>query len=456
MAENTPETEKPLGQSVHSLPSTTRDWHRCVWVLAGPVILSNLSVPLVGAVDTAVVGHLPNAVYMGAVALGAVTFNFLYWGFGFLRMGTSGFVAQAYGAGDASEIRVALARALLIAVVIGAFVIVIQVPIAKLAFSVLEGSSQLEGMAQNYYAVRIWSAPAALVNFAVLGCLIGIHNTRAALGVQLTLNLCNVALDLLFVLGFGWGVEGVGLASLISEYVAVFLGLWLVKLNFERLGGNWKLRKIFDPLSLKALVHVNANIFIRTLGVISAFFYFTAMSTKMGEVTLAANAVLMHMQHFLAFGLDGFAFAVEALAGSAYGMRSRSHFRAAIKATTLWAFIFAGIYTLIYVSCGLQIINAITGIENVRLRAAEFLPWLILSPLISVWSYQLDGIFIAATRSAEMRNGMLLAVSSFLVAVWLFVPRWGNDGLWLSLIILMIARAVFLVIYYPRIESDLE
>lgn len=456
MAEDTPNTKNPLERSIHTLPSTTRDWHRRVWVLAGPIILSNLTVPLVGAVDTAVVGHLPDAVYMGAVALGAIVFNFLYWGFGFLRMGTSGFIAQAYGAGDASEVRVALARALLIAVVIGIFVIAMQIPISKLAFSVLEGSRQLEGLAQSYFAVRIWSAPAALVNFAILGCLVGIHNTRAALGVQLTLNLCNVVLDLLFVLGFGWGVEGVGLASLISEYIAVFVGLWIIKLNFDCLGGSWKPHTIFDSRSLKALIHVNANIFIRTLGVIFAFFYFTAMSTKLGEVTLAANAVLMHMQHFLAFGLDGFAFAVEALAGSAYGMRSRSQFRAAIKATTLWALIFAGIYTIIYACFGIHIINAITGIENVRLRAAEFLPWLIVSPLISVWSYQLDGIFIASTRSVEMRNGMLLAVSSFLVAVRLFVPRWENHGLWLSLIILMIGRAVFLAIYYPRIEKNLD
>ncbi len=456
MAKDTSNINNSLEHSIHTLPSTTRDWHRKVWVLAGPVILSNLSVPLVGAIDTAVVGHLPDAIYMGAVALGAIVFNFLYWGFGFLRMGTSGFVAQAYGAGDASEIRSTLARGLLIAVVLGILVIAMQLPIAKLAFSVLEGSPQLENLAQNYFAVRIWSAPAALVNFAILGFLVGIHNTRAALGVQLTLNLCNIALDLLFVLGFGWGVEGVGLASLISEYVAVFVGLWFVKLNLKHLGGSWKPHAIFDPLSLKALIRLNTNIFVRTLGVIFAFFYFTAISTKMGEVTLAANAVLMHMQHFLAFGLDGFAFAVEALAGSAYGVRSRSKFRAAIKATTLWALIFAGIYTFIYAYFGLYIINAITGIENVRLRALEFLPWLILSPLISVWSYQLDGIFIASTRSSEMRNGMLLAVGSFLIAVWVFVPIWGNHGLWFSLILLMIGRAIFLAIYYPRIERTLD
>mgnify|MGYP003308511837 CR=1 FL=1 len=293
MAKDTSNINNSLEHSIHTLPSTTRDWHRKVWVLAGPVILSNLSVPLVGAIDTAVVGHLPDAIYMGAVALGAIVFNFLYWGFGFLRMGTSGFVEQAYGAGDASEIRSTLARGLLIAVVLGILVIAMQLPIAKLAFSVLEGSPQLENLAHYYYSVRIWSAPAALVNFAILGFLVGIHNTRAALGVQLTLNLCNIAIDLLFVLGFGWGVEGVGLASLISEYVAVFVGLWFVKLNLKHLGGRWKPHAIFDPLSLKALIRLNTNIFVRTLGVIFAFFYFTAISTKMGEVTLAANAVLM-------------------------------------------------------------------------------------------------------------------------------------------------------------------
>ena len=456
MTDDAPDTGKPPEKSINTLPSTNRDWHRRVWILAGPIILSNLTVPIVGAVDTAVVGHLPDPKYIGAVAVGAVIFNFLYWGFGFLRMGTTGFVAQAFGSGDTSEVRAALARALILAIAIGTFVILLQMPIARLAFYVLEGSEELERLAQSYYSVRIWGAPAALFNFAILGCLIGIHKTRAALALQLTLNICNVLLDLFLVLGLGWGVKGVGLASLISEYLAVFIGLWLIKNNFKIIGGEWKPRLILDPLQLKTLLRVNVNIFLRTLCIIFAFFYFTAMSVKLGEVTLAANAVLMHMQHFLAFGLDGFAFAVEALAGSAYGMRSRANFRAAIKATTLWAFIFAGIYTLIYATCGLQIIAAITGIEAVRLRAAEFLPWLIFSPLISIWSYQLDGIFIATTRSVEMRNAMILSVIVYLVAVWVFLPRWENHGLWLSIIILMIARAAFLVVYYPRIERALD
>lgn len=455
MTQETPHSERYGEPSPHTLPSSTGDWSRRVWVLAGPIILSNLTVPLVGAVDTGVVGHLPDPIYIGAVALGAVIFNFLYWGFGFLRMGTTGFVAQAFGSGDASEIRGALARALILAGVLGILVIILQKPIVRLAINILEGSEDLEKLAVSYYSFRIWGAPAALANFAILGFLIGIHKTSAALALQLTLNICNVLLDLLFVLGLGWGVKGVGLASFISEYLAVLVGIGLIKNNIKIIGGEWRLRSILAPAQLKKQLHVNANIFLRTLSVIFAFFYFTAMSVKLGEITLAANAVLMHLQHFLAFGLDGFAFAVEALAGSAYGMRSKRQFRAAVKATTFWALIVALVYTIVYASLGMIIISTITGIEEVKIRAAVFMPWLIASPIISVWSYQLDGVFIATTRSVEMRNAMILSVIVFLVSVWVFLPRWENHGLWFSFIILMIARAVFLAIFYPRIERSL-
>lgn len=427
-----------------------------MWLLAGPIILSNLSVPLVGAVDTAVVGHLPDAIYIGAVALGAVIFNFLFWGFGFLRMGTTGFVAQAYGNGNIDEVRAILARALLLAVALGIVVVALQFPIGLLAFWAFSGSVELESLANSYYAVRVWSAPATLANYAILGCLIGIHNTRAALALQLVLNITNVLLDLLFVLGLGWGVQGVALASVISEFVALAFATWLVMRNLNRLGGQWVRWRIVDPSRLKALLHVNINIFIRTLCLIFAFSYFTAMGTKMGEITLAANAVLLHLQHFLAYGLDGFAFAVEALAGSAYGARNRSAFRTAVRVTTIWALIVAGLFTILYAVLGTSIINVITGIEPVRLAAADYLIWVLISPVLSVWSYQLDGIFIGTTRPVEMRNGMVLSLLVYLLAIWLFIPLLGNHGLWLSLMIFMMTRAITLGLWYPRIERSMR
>ncbi len=414
-----------------------------------------MSVPLVGAVDTAVVGHLPDAIYIGAVALGAIIFNFLFWGFGFLRMGTTGFVAQAYGGGDIDEVRATLARALLLAVALGIVVVALQFPIGLLAFWAFSGSVELESLANSYYVIRVWSAPATLANYAILGCLIGIHNTRAVLALQLVLNITNVLLDLLFVLGLGWGVQGVALASVISEFVALAFASWLVMRNLNRLGGQWARARIVDISRLKALLHVNINIFIRTLCLIFAFSYFTAMGTKMGEITLAANAVLLHLQHFLAYGLDGFAFAVEALAGSAYGARNRSAFRTAVRVTTIWALIVAGLFTILYAVLGTSIINVITGIELVRLAAADYLIWVLVSPVLSVWSYQLDGIFIGATRPVEMRNGMVLSLLVYLLAIWLFIPLLGNHGLWLSLMIFMVTRAITLGLWYPRIERSM-
>jgi multidrug resistance protein, MATE family len=427
-----------------------------VWRLAAPIILSNMSVPLVGVVDTAVVGHLPDPVYIGAVALGAIIFNFLFWGFGFLRMGTTGFAAQAYGAGDATEVRSTLARALLLAVGLGVLIVALQRPIGLLAFWALEGSPELEGLAASYYSIRVWSAPAALAGYAILGCLIGIQNTRAALAVQLALNLTNVALDLLFVLGFGWGVQGVALASLVSEYAALLFALWLVHRNLAPIGGHWNREHILYAPRLKALLHVNVNIFARTLCLILAFFYFTAMGTRLGEITLAANAVLMHLHLLLAHGLDGFAHAAEALAGGAYGARERAAFRTAVNTTTLWALIVAGIYTLIYAIFGTTFIGIITGIEAVRLAAASYLPWVLLSPIISIWSFQLDGIYIGTTRPVEMRNSMLLSLIVYLAASWLLMPMWGNHGLWLSFMIFMLVRGVTLGLWYPRIERSLQ
>jgi MATE family multidrug resistance protein len=225
--------------------------------------------------------------------------------------------------------------------------------------------------------------------------------------------------------------------------------------NLNRLGGQWARARIVDISRLKALLHVNINILIRTLCLVFAFSYFTAMGTKMGEITLAANAVLLHLQHFLAYGLDGFAFAVEALAGSAYGARNRGAFRTAVRVTTIWALIVAGLFTILYVVLGTFIINVITGIEPVRLAAADYLIWVLISPVLSVWSYQLDGIFIGTTRPVEMRNGMVLSLLVYLLAIWLFIPLLGNHGLWLSLMIFMVTRAITLGLWYPRIERSM-
>ena len=430
-------------------------WHRRVWVLAGPIMLSNMTTPLLGAVDTAVVGQLPDAAYIGGVAIGAIVFSFLFWGFGFLRMGTTGFTAQAYGAGDHDELRATLLRPLVLALGLGALLIALRAPIGMLAFELLEASPEVEALAASYYEIRIWSAPAALVNYTVLGWLLGTQRARTALVLQVALNGVNVVLDLAFVIGLGWGVEGVALASLIAETGAAALGIAVVGRILARSGGRWDWARLLRRDRVVALFRVNLDIFLRTLALVVAFGYFTAQSAKMGDVTLAANAILLHLQTIMAYGLDGFSHAAEILAGGALGARSRPAFQGAVRAATIWGFGTAVLVALAYAALGPALIELFTVLPEVRTTAEAFLPWMILSPLVSVWSFLLDGIFIGTTRTAAMRNAMAVSVLAYLGACWLLVPALGNHGLWLAFTLFMAARAITLAVVYPRLLRDI-
>lgn len=438
------------------LDAESARWHARVWGLAGPIILSNLSTPLLGAVDTAVVGHLPDPAYIGGVAVGAVIFNFLYWGFGFLRMGTTGFSAQAFGAHDHDELRATLARALLLAAALGVLLILLQVPIGWLAFTLFDASAEVERLAHDYYAIRIWSAPAALANYAMLGWLLGTGRAGSVMALQIGLNGINIVLDLLFVLGFGWGVEGVALASLIAEVCAALWGAMIIARVLRRTGGNWDAKLIRAPGRLLALFRVNRDILIRTLCLLAAFSYFTAESAKMGDDLLAANAILLQLMTFTAYGLDGFAHAAEVLAGNALGGRSRRAFRSAVRVSTLWAGFLAGGISLLYLLAGQGLVNLFTDIESVRASTDPYLLWVAVAPILSVWSFQLDGIFIGATRTAAMRNAMALSLVIYLAACWLLIPWLDNHGLWLAMMIFMIARAVTLGAHYPALERTVD
>ncbi len=439
-----------------ALPSESREWNARTWRLAGPIIIANLSTPLLGAVDTAVMGHLPDPVFIGAVALGAIIFNFIYWGFGFLRMATTGFTAQAFGAGDAAELRAALARPMILAGAFGLAVIALQVPITAVALWALDGSSEVEGLAADYTAIRIWSAPAALVNYAILGWLLGTQRAHSALLLQVIMNGLNIALDLYFVLGLEWGIEGVALATALSEIAAALLGLGLV---WRILGGGgvlWDWPRLRRAAPWSALVRVNFDIFLRTLCLLIAFGYFTSLSARLGDLALAGNAILLQLFYFVAYGLDGFAHAAEILAGAAVGADHRDSFRQAVRATTRWALITALGMTVILLFAGDPIVELFTDIEAARAAAAAYLPWMVAMPLVSVWSFQLDGIFIGATRTAAMRNAMLLSLIFFVASCQILPPAYGNHGLWLALLLFMAARAVTLVWYYPQLVRDIE
>lgn len=425
--------------------------HRDVWSLAGPIIISNLSIPLVGAVDTAVVGHLPEPQAIGAVALGALIFSFLFWGFGFLKMGTTGFIAQAYGANDQQGLLDTITRVILLALGFGVLTILLSYPLIQFALYLLESSEQVESLTQNYAYIRIWSAPATLCTYVFIGVFIGMHNTRKVLLLVLVLNLSNIFLDFVFVMGLGMGVEGVALATLIAEYLAASFGFYLLKDQIKAALKQFNWNKILERNAITTLMKANSDIFIRTLCLVFSLSYFTAQSAKMGEVVLAANAILLHLQSIMAYGLDGFAHAAEALTGSAYGARKRNAFSRAVKLSTLWGVVIAVLICFIYFIFGEYILGLFTNIDAVLASAKTYLPWMIITPIISIWSFQLDGIFIGASYTKEMRNAMLASMLIYLGSLQLLIPQWGNHGLFLGLSLFMMVRAITLGLYYPRI-----
>lgn len=441
---------------MNSKPEPAELTHRRVWTLAGPMILSNISVPLVGAVDTAVVGHLPQPHHIGAVALGALIFTFLYWGFGFLRMGTTGFVARAFGAGDERALSNTLLRTLLLAVLLGGAVIVLSGPLIALALYLLDSSGQVERLAGDYARIRVWSAPATLCVYVFTGLFIGLHNTRGALYLMLTLNLTNMALDLLFVPVLELGVAGVAWATLIAEYTAFITGAVMLRRPIRRALASLRWGEVLETGALAELMRAKGHLFVRTLCLMFSFAWFTAQSARLGEVVLAANAILMHLQSIMAYALDGFAHAAEALAGSAYGARQPGRFKRAARLTTIWAAAAAALVSGAYWGFGAPLLGLFTGIDAVLAVCAQYLPWMVAMPLLSVWSFQLDGLFIGTGHTREMRNAMLVSTASYLALVALLLPWLGNHGLFLGLACFMLIRAVTLWRYYPGICAALE
>ena len=429
----------------------TRSIHRRVWGLALPTVLANLTVPLLGMVDTAVVGGL-GAAEIGGVAIGATVFSFLYWGFAFLRMSTTGLAAQAHGARDHDGVRAACARSALLAVGFGVFVVIFQGPLIAAAMALLGPSGGVEALARSYTSIRIWAAPAVLANMVVLGWLLGLQRAGTALLVQAVINGANVALDFWLAWGLGLGVTGVAYASLIAQVVGLAVGVAVVIHLARVLGGRWHWARATDLAPIRALLRVNGDIFVRTLCVIIAVSMFTAQGARMGDLVLAANAILVLFQTLLSHGLDGFAHAAEALVGEALGARDRHGLRQAVKASTWAALAVAAGFSLVYAMLGVGVVALITDLPAVQAATHPYLPWLVLSPWLSVWSFQLDGVFIGATRSRDMRNAMLWSFAVYVVTLWPLVAAWGNHGLWLAFMLFMIARAVTLAIYYPALE----
>lgn len=422
--------------------------HRAVLSIAVPVMLSNVSTPLIGIVDTGVVGQIPDPAYIGAVAVGSLIFTFVFWAFGFLRMGTTGLTAQSLGANDVEEVATTLGRAMLVACAVGLLLIALQWPIREAAFALLSGSPQVEGLARAYVDIRIWAAPATLANYALLGWFIGLGRTDIGLVLQLVLNLTNMALDALFVLGLGWDVRGVALGTLGAECIAVTFGIALAWRHLGSIGAGITWTRLLAPEQLRRTMAVNGDIMLRTLALITVFVWFMAQGARQGDVILAANAVLMHFISVAAYFLDGLAFAAEALVGRAIGARHRAGLIVAARMTTAWAGAVAIAISGLLAVGGTTLIDVMTVDEAARAAARIYLPWAAAAPLLGVWAFQLDGIFIGATRTAEMRDAAIVTVILYLLAWRLFLPL-GNHGLWAALYVQYAARIGTLLAFFP-------
>ena len=436
--------------------SLSADWrdrptHRRVWALAAPMILSNISVPLVALVDSTVIGHLPHAHQLGAVAVGASMYIFLAWMMGFLRMGTTGFSAQAAGRGDGTALRQILVQGLLLSALLSMLLGAIAIPFSGIALSVMQPSSELHALTLDFFHIRLFGLPAALASYALVGWFLGTQNARAPLAIPLTTNLVNIALNLWFVLGLDWGVVGSARASVIAEWSGALLGLWLTRGALRTFPGTlaWAGLRIWN--NWKPLLGVNRDIFIRSLMLQLVFFSITLQGARLGDATVAANALLLNGLLLAAHALDGLAHAVEALCGHAIGARDRNALRRSMVVACGWSLLASVGFALLFMFGGHLFVQMQTDIPAVRETAFQYLPYLALLPLIAVWSYLLDGLFIGATRAREMRDAMVISVIIALPVAWA-LHGYGNHGLWISFLLFMVLRSLTLAVYAWRMQ----
>ncbi|GFM68602.1 MATE family efflux transporter [Pseudomonas cichorii] len=420
-----------------------RPTHHRVWGLALPMILSNISVPLVALVDTAVIGHLPHAHQLGAVAVGATLYTFLAWAMGFLRMGTTGFAAQAAGRSDGAALRQILLQGLLLAMGLACLLGLIALPFSHLALSLMQPSADLQQMTLDFFHARLFGLPAALATYALVGWFLGTQNARAPLAILLITNAVNILLNLWFVLGLDWGVVGSARASVLAEWTGALIGLFMARNALRAWPGRivWAALKLWS--NWRPLLAVNRDIFIRTLALQSIMFLITAQGARLGDATVAANALLLNGLLLTSHALDGLAHAVEALCGHAIGASDRTALRRSLVVAGGWSLIASLAFALLFLTGGHLFVQMQTNIPEVRETALLYLPYLAAMPLLAVWSYLLDGLFIGATRAREMRNAMLISVA-LIAPVAFFAVDQGNHGLWLTFITFTLLRGLSL------------
>lgn len=419
--------------------------------LAIPNIVSNLSVPLVGLVDIALMGHQSASAYIGAIALGSTVFTFIYAGLLFLRMGTSGFTAQNRGARNIPESFLILGRALGLALIFGILLILIQKPIAWLAFHFLNASPEVKTIAEIYFKTRIWAAPATLGLYAITGWYIGMQNAKTPMWITISVNLINIAFSLLFILVFDMKAKGVALGTLIAQYSGLVIAVLLLLKHKHRMQVFWKLKSLVDVKALTSFMHVNKNILIRSLLLTGSFYFFNAKSAGLGNDILAVNSLLLQFLWIFSYFIDGFAFAAEALTGRYIGAGDRKNLKLVIKKLFVWGVSVSMLVSLVYLLFNKEIILLLTDQASVIALSREYRVWVILLPIISFSAFVWDGIFIGATAGKALRNAMIIAVVFiFVPAIYFFSELWNNHGMWAALSLFMFARGFFLFLSYPK------
>jgi MATE family multidrug resistance protein len=434
---------------MHSPVTASRVTTAQVFAIAGPAMVANLTTPLIGIVSTTAIGRLGDATLLGGVAMASVLFDCMFWLFGFLRMSTVAFTAQSLGAGETSELRAILLRGLIVAALVGAALIALQIPLAAVLLGAMGGSESVTRAAKTYFTIRIWSAPLALANYVVLGWLIGQARAALALTTQVAINVTNMVATVLLVLVFDLGIAGAAIAAVIAETTGLLLGI-LVAQRLSRGQPDLSRATLFDRTKLMRMLSVNRDILIRTAALITAFLFFTAQGARAGDVTLAANAVLNNFLMISGFFLDGLANAAEQLCGRAYGARDKAAFAGAVKLVVTWGFGFALAVAACFLLFGPAFIDIMTASADVRRIARDYLPFVIFAPLLGVFAFAFDGIYIGATWARDMRNLMMASLVIFLTA-WFALRSFGNAGLWGALLVHYAARGGLEALRYPAL-----
>ncbi|MBX2880864.1 MAG: MATE family efflux transporter [Granulosicoccus sp.] len=434
--------------------ASARRWREHVLRLAVPVMVSNSTVSLVGIVDTAVMGRMGSPEWVAATAVGAIIFSSIYWVFGFLRMATGGLVAQATGQNNPRNSGRISSRALMLGIIGGLLLLSLHEPLLTIGLAAMEEDSQWQTLTAAYFNIRILSAPATLCNYVLIGTLVGLQRMGTVLALQLLLNLTNIFLNILFFALTDWDIRGVAIATVISEYITVVAGLWLLRrLLLPVISGGQISAWLFDRQELSRYFRISGDLFIRTLCLTFAFYWMTVLSSRQGVAVLAANTVLLHMIHFAAHCMDGFSDATESLTGFAVGRRSTPILMRAVRAACELGLVAAIIFAGIFATAGELVINTLVTDPLSRSIAVHWLPWIVVAPILGIWSFLLDGIFIGATETASMRNSMIISLALFLLIAWASVPSLGNAGIWISYFTLLVVRSATLAWSWPKVVA---